>query len=73
MVLVEIGHFSNFSFLGKIVQINGFYDIIERKNNFLGYKIKNLKGRKIDIFPKGLVHGFGRKLAILPTFLFLEK
>ena len=24
------------------------------------------KSRKIDIFPKGLVHGFGPKLAIFP-------
>ena len=45
-----------------------FYDILEQKNNFLGYKNKKLKKSKIDIFPKGLVHGFGPKLAIFPTF-----
>ena len=30
------GHFSNFVFLGKIGQENVFYDILERKNAFLG-------------------------------------
>ena len=28
------------------------------------------KSRKIDIFPKGLNHGFGPKLVIFPTFFF---
>ena len=23
---------------------------------------------KIDIFPKGLIHGFGLKMAVFPTF-----
>ena len=32
------GHFSNFFFLGNIGQENVFYDILERKNVFLGYK-----------------------------------
>ena len=45
-----------------------FYDILERKNAFLGYKNKKLKKSKIDIFPKGVTHGFGPKMAIFPTF-----
>ena len=45
-----------------------FYDILERENAFLGYKKKKLKSRKIEIFPKGLVHGFGPKLSIFPFF-----
>ena len=32
-------HFSNF-FLGNIGQKNVFYNILERKNAFLGYKVK---------------------------------
>ena len=44
------------------------YDILQRKNAFLGYKNKKLKRRKIDIFPKGLTHGFGPKVAIFPLF-----
>ena len=34
------GHFSNFYFSGNIGQKNMFYDILEWKNGFLGYKIK---------------------------------
>ena len=37
------GHFSNFFFLGDIGQENVFYDILERKNAFLGYKNKMFK------------------------------
>ena len=50
-----------------------FYDILERKNGFLGYKKRSSKSRKIDIFPKGLTHGFGPKMAIFPTSFFLGK
>ena len=60
----------NFFFLGNIGQEHVFYDIIEAKNTFLGYKKKRLKSRKIDIFPKGLTHGFSPKMAIFPTFFF---
>ena len=31
---------------------------------FLSYKTRSSKNGKIAIFPKGLVHGFGQKLAI---------
>ena len=40
------GHFSNFFFLGNIGQENVFYDILERKNAFLGYKNKKSKKSK---------------------------
>ena len=33
-------------FLGNIAQENVFYDILERKNAFLGYKYKNFKKPK---------------------------
>ena len=65
------GHYSNFFFLGNIDQENVFYDILERKNAFLGYKNKKFKKSKNCIFPKGLTHGFGRKMAIIPNFFFL--
>ena len=48
-----------------------FYDILERKNAFIGYKKRSAKGQKIDVSPKGLNHGFGPKMAIFPTFIFL--
>ena len=40
------GQFSNFYFLGNIGQKNVFYDILERKNVFLGYKKKSSKKSK---------------------------
>ena len=55
-------------FLGNIGQKNVFYDILERKNTFLASKTKRSKSRKIETFPKGLTHGFGRKMAIFPIF-----
>ena len=39
----------------------------ERKS-FYDIKTGRLKSRKIEIFPKGLVHGFGPKLTIFPCF-----
>ena len=39
---------------------------------FQTIKTRNSKTRKIDIFPKGLTHGFGAKVAISPTFIFQE-
>ena len=35
-------------------------------------KTKSSKSQKTDIFPKGLAHSFGPKLAIFPTFFFRE-
>ena len=70
MVLVQKWPFFPVYFLGNIGQENVYYDILETKNAFLGYKNKELKtSRKIDIFPKGLTHGFGPKMVIFPTFL----
>ena len=40
------GLFSNFFSLGNIGQENVFYDILERKNAFLGYKNKKFKKSK---------------------------
>ena len=41
------------------------------KNTFLCYKNKELKKRRrIAIFPKGFVHGFGPKIAIFQIFFF---
>ena len=48
------GHFSNFSFLGNIGKENAFYDILERKNSFLGYKNKRFKKSKNWHFYKGV-------------------
>ena len=64
MVLLQKWPFFEF-FLGNIGQENVFYDILEGKNAFLSYKTGSFKSRTIEIFPKGFVHGFRQKLAIL--------
>ena len=51
------GYFFIF-FKGIKGQENVFYDILERKNAFLGFKNKKFK---IDIVLKGLTQGFGLK------------
>ena len=40
------------------------------KTPFQTIKTRRSKSRKIDIFPKGLTHGFCPKMAIFPTFFF---
>ena len=52
--LSKNAHFSNFYFLTYIGQENVFYDILERRNAFLGYKKKKLKKSKIWHFLKGV-------------------
>ena len=71
MVLVKNWPFFQIFSYGNIVEENVFLDILERKNAFLGCKSKNFKSGKIEIFPKGLTHGFGQKKTIFPTFVFL--
>ena len=104
MVLVQKQLFFQL-FSGNIGQENVFYDILERKKAFLGYKNKKFKkskncsfsnfffqaimsftifqnektpfqaiktrsskSQKIDIFPKGLNHGFGQKWPFFRLF-----
>ena len=55
--------FRKFLFLGNIGQENVLYDILKQKNAFLAYEKKKFKKSKYDIFPKGLTHGFGPKIA----------
>ena len=46
MVLVQKWLFFQFFFLGNIGQENVFYDILERKTVFLGYKNNKFKKSK---------------------------
>ena len=48
------GHFSNFYFLGNTGKKNVFYDFLQRKNDFLGYKNKKFKNSKNWHFSKGV-------------------
>ena len=72
MVFVQKWPFFQLFFLGNIGEQNVFYDNLELKNAFLSYKKKRSNSRKIDLFPKGLTHAFGPKMAIFPTFLFRQ-
>ena len=40
-----------------------------QKRPLQAIKTRSSKRRKIEIFPKGLIHGFGQKVAIFPSFL----
>ena len=40
------------------------------KTPFQALKTRRAKSLRIVIFPKGLTHGFGPKMAIFPTFFF---
>ena len=64
------GHFSNFFFLGNIGQENVFYDILERKNTFLGYKNKRFKKSKNWHFFKVVNPWFWSKNCHYSNFFF---
>ena len=66
------GHFSTFSFLGNIDQENVFYDILERKNAFLGYKNKKFKKSKNWHFTKGVNPWFWSKNGHFLTVFFRQ-
>ena len=53
--------FSNLFFLGNIEQENVFYDILERKIAFLGYKNKKLKKSNNWLLSKGVSPWFWSK------------
>ena len=64
------GYFTNFSFLCNIGLENVFYDILERKNAFLGYKKKKLKKSKNWHFSKGVNPWFWSKNGHFSNFFF---
>ena len=57
--------------LGTFVLEKVFGDVLYRKLAYLTIKTSILKSRKICVFPKGLLHGFGQKFHIA-LFLFRE-
>ena len=65
------GHFSNFFFFGNIGQENVFYDILERKNAFVGYKNKMSKKSKNWHFSKAVNPWFWSKNGHFSKFYFL--
>ena len=65
----KIGNISMF-FLGNISQENVFYDTLERKNNFLGYKNRKFKKSKNGHFSKGVSPWFSSKISHFSNFFF---
>ena len=63
-------HFSNVFLLGNIRREKVFYDILERKNAFRGYKSKMLKKSKNSQFSKGLNPWFWSKNGHFFNFFF---
>ena len=47
-----------------------FTIFLNKKTAFHSIKTTDLKSRKIEIFPKGLTHGFVQKMAIFPCLFF---
>ena len=43
---------------------------LKKKATFKAIKTRSSNNRKIDIFQKGITHGFGSKMAIFPTLFF---
>ena len=58
-------------FLGNIGQENVFYDILEPKNAFLGYKNKKFKMSKKWLFWKGVNQWFWSKKSYFSNLFFL--
>ena len=56
---------------GNIGKENVFYDILERKNAFLGYKNKKFKNSKNSHFSKGVNPWFWSKDAHISKLFFL--
>ena len=71
MVLVKIGHFSTLSFLINLGKENESYDLLKRKNAFLGYKNKKFKKWKNWCFSKGVSSLFWSKSGYFGMFFFL--
>ena len=65
------GHSSNFFFLSNVGQENVFYDILEGKNAFLGYKNNKFKNSKNWHFSKGVNPWFWSKNGHFSNFFFL--
>ena len=64
--------FQNFFFLARQARKMSFTTFLNEKTPFYVIKTRSLKSRKIDIFPKGLTHGFGPKMTIFSTFIFRQ-
>ena len=71
MDLVQKWPFYQIFFLVKKDQQKVFYDIVERKNAFLGYKNRKVKKTKNRHFSRGVNPGFWSKNGQFSNFFFL--
>ena len=72
MVLVQKWPFFQLFFLGNIGQENVFYDILERKNDFLDYKDNKFKKSKNSHFFRGVNPSFWSKNGHFWNFFFSQ-
>ena len=71
MVLVQKWPFFQLFFFWAIQARKMSFTIFHiEKTPLQPIKTRSSKSRKIDIFPKGLTHGFDLKMAAFPTFIF---
>ena len=68
--LGTLGHFCNIFFQALLVRKMSFTIFQNEKTPFQAIKTRRSKSQKIAIFPKGLTHGFGPKMAIFSSSLF---
>ena len=68
---LKMAIFPNFFFYA--IYTTKLYSMIfyNQKAPFEAKKTRSSKSPKVNIFPKGLTHGFGPKMAIFPTFFFI--
>ena len=71
MVLVQTWPFFELFFLANIGQEKVFYDILERKNDFLRYKNRKFKKSKNWQFSKGVNLWISSKNGHFSNFFFL--
>ena len=71
MVLMQKWPFFQDFLLFNIDQKNVSYDILQLKERLSRLtKTTSSQSRKPKIFPNGLTHGFGQKMAIFPSCFF---
>ena len=72
MILVKKLKFFHLLSLSKIDREKLFADVLDKKRPFKTIKTTVYEKRKIRIFPKRLVHRFGRKFELFSTLVFMQ-
>ena len=66
----KLANFTNFFFQAIQARKMSFTIFWNEKTPFYAIKKSSSESQKIDIFPKGLTHSVGLKMAVFPTFIF---